>query len=313
VPDPLGATPRATAEVAAMSPGGRVLAAVRAMRPHQWVKNLLVFVPVVLDHKVTHAESMLHAATAFVAFCCAASSAYVLNDIVDLDADRRHATKRFRPFAAGVLSPTFGLVFAPVLLAIGFALSWGALPVSFVALLAVYVVLTAAYSLYLKRVAVLDVLLLAGLYTLRVLAGIAAADVRFSTWLLAFSTFLFLSLAFLKRYTEVSAMDGAPTEQVRRRGYLRADREWLGSMGGASGYLSVLVLALYINSEQVVALYRRPLALWLICPLLLFWIGRMWLLAYRGRVHDDPIVATVRDPSSYAVGALVAVVLYLAL
>jgi 4-hydroxybenzoate polyprenyltransferase len=268
---------------------------------------------VVLDHKITHVESMLRATTAFVAFCCVASSAYVLNDIVDVEADRRHSTKRFRPFAAGVLSPTFGLVFAPALLAIAFVLSWRTLPASFVGLLALYVVLTGAYSLYLKRVAVLDVILLAGLYTLRVLAGIAAADVRFSTWLLAFSTFLFLSLAFLKRYTEVSAMDGAPTERVRRRGYLRADREWLGSMGGASGYLSVLVLALYINSEQVMALYRRPLALWLICPLLLFWIGRMWLLAHRGRVHDDPIVATVRDPASYAVGALVAAVLYLAL
>ena len=146
-------------------------------------------------------------------------------------------------------------------------------------------------------------LLLAGLYTLRVLAGIAAAEVRFSTWLLAFAMFLFLSLAFLKRYTEVSAMDGAATEQVRRRGYLRGDREWLGSMGGASGYLSVLVLALYINSEQVVALYRRPLALWLVCPLLLFWTSRMWLLAHRGKIHDDPIVATVRDPASYVIGA----------
>jgi len=283
------------------------------MRPHQWVKNLLVFVPVVLDHKLFDPPTMARATIAFIAFCCAASSAYILNDIADVEADRQHPTKRYRPFAAGTLSPTFGIVLAPVLLAMGFVLSWRVLPSSFLELLAIYVVLTGAYSLYLKRVAVLDVLLLAGLYTLRVLAGIAGADVRFSTWLLAFSTFLFLSLAFLKRYTEVNAMDGAPTEQVRRRGYLRADREWLGSMGAASGYLSVLVLALYINSEQVMALYRQPLALWLICPLLLFWIGRMWLLAHRGRVHDDPIVATVRDPASYAVGALVALVLYLAL
>jgi 4-hydroxybenzoate polyprenyltransferase len=288
-------------------------ALIRVLRPHQWVKNLLVYVPVVLDHKLFDPPTMARATIAFIAFCCAASSAYVLNDIMDVEADRRHPTKRYRPFAAGTLSPTFGIILAPALLAIGFALSWRVLPSSFVGLLAVYVVLTGAYSLYLKRVAVLDVLLLAGLYTLRVLAGIAAADVRFSTWLLAFSTFLFLSLAFLKRYTEVSAMDGAPTEQVRGRGYLRSDREWLGSMGGASGYLSVLVLALYINSEQVMALYRRPLALWLVCPLLLFWVGRMWLLAYRGRVHDDPIVATVRDPASYAIGALVALVLYLAL
>jgi hypothetical protein len=146
-----------------------------------------------------------------------------------------------------------------------------------------------------------------------VLGGVAAAEVRFSTWLLAFAMFLFLSLAFLKRYTEVSAMEGAATDPVQRRGYLRGDREWLGSMGGASGYLSVLVLALYINSEQVLALYRAPLLLWLICPLLLFWTSRMWLLAHRGRIHEDPIVATVRDPASYLLGALVALVLYFAL
>ena len=293
--------------------GSRALALVRALRPHQWVKNLLVFVPVVLDHKLFHAETMAKATSAFVAFCCVASSAYILNDIFDLEADRRHPTKRYRPFASGALRPAVGLVLVPILIAVAVAISWSSLPRAFFALLALYLVLTSAYSLYLKRVAVLDVLLLAGLYTLRVLAGIAAAQVRFSTWLLAFAMFLFLSLAFLKRYTEVSAMDGGPTEQVRRRGYQRGDREWLGSMGGASGYLSVLVLALYINSEQVIALYRLPLALWLVCPLLLFWTSRMWLLAHRGKIHDDPIVATVRDPASYLIGLLVALVMYLAL
>jgi 4-hydroxybenzoate polyprenyltransferase len=277
------------------------------------VKNLLVFVPVVLDHRLSDAETMSRAGTAFLAFCCAASSAYILNDVFDLQADRQHPTKRHRPFASGALEPAVGLVLVPLLLAVAVGVSWSTLPRNFTALLALYVTLTSAYSLYLKRIAVVDVLLLAGLYTLRVLAGIAAAEVRFSTWLLAFAMFLFLSLAFLKRYTEVSAMDGAATDQVRRRGYLRGDREWLGSMGGASGYLSVLVLALYINSEQVVALYRRPLALWLVCPLLLFWTSRMWLLAHRGKIHDDPIVATVRDPASYVIGVLVAAVMYLAL
>ena len=305
--------PKAAASLAAPGGGSRALALVRALRPHQWVKNLLVFVPVVLDHKLFHAETMAKATIPFVAFCCVASSAYILNDIFDLEADRRHPTKRYRPFASGALRPAVGLVLVPVLIAAAVAISWSSLPRAFVVLLALYLVLTSAYSLYLKRVAVLDVLLLAGLYTLRVLAGIAAAQVRFSTWLLAFAMFLFLSLAFLKRYTEVSAMDGALTEQVRRRGYQRGDREWLGSMGGASGYLSVLVLALYINSEQVIALYRLPLALWLVCPLLLFWTSRMWLLAHRGKIHDDPIVATVRDPASYLIGLLVALVMYLAL
>lgn len=305
--------PMTAAEVAALGGGSRALALARALRPHQWVKNLLVFVPVVLDHKMFHAPTMAKAGVAFLAFCCAASSAYLLNDVFDLEADRRHPTKRYRPFASGALPPALGLALVPVLLAVAVAISWSSLPRTFTVLLALYVVLTSAYSLYLKRIAVVDVLLLAGLYTLRVLAGIAAAQVRFSTWLLAFAMFLFLSLAFLKRYTEVSAMDGAATEQVRGRGYQRGDREWLGSMGGASGYLSVLVLALYINSEQVVVLYRMPLALWLVCPLLLFWTSRMWLLAYRGKIHEDPIVATVRDPASYLIGLLVALVMYLAL
>ncbi len=305
--------PMIAADIDTPRPRSRTLALVQALRPHQWVKNLLVFVPVVLDHRLSDAETMARAGTAFLAFCCAASSAYILNDVFDLQADRQHPTKRNRPFASGALEPAVGLVLVPLLLAVAVGISWSTLPRPFTALLALYVTLTSAYSLYLKRIAVVDVLLLAGLYTLRVLAGIAAAEVRFSTWLLAFAMFLFLSLAFLKRYTEVSAMDGAATEQVRRRGYLRGDREWLGSMGGASGYLSVLVLALYINSEQVVALYRRPLALWLVCPLLLFWTSRMWLLAHRGKIHDDPIVATVRDPASYVIGALVAAVMYLAL
>jgi 4-hydroxybenzoate polyprenyltransferase len=182
----------------------------------------------------------------------------------------------------------------------------------FLILLAMYVGLTTAYSIYLKQIAVLDVLLLAGLYTLRVLAGVAASHVRFSTWLLAFSMFLFLSLAFLKRYAELSELQPGAEEGLVRRGYLRGDREWMGSMGGASGYLSVLVLALYINSVEVVALYRNPLLLWLICPLLLFWISRMWLLAHRGRIDQDPLVAAVRDPTSYAIGALVALILYAA-
>ena len=302
-----------SAELAKPATSARLVALVRALRVHQWVKNLLVFVPVILDHKLFAPEVMAKSATAFVAFCCAASSAYILNDLLDVEADRRHPTKRHRPFAAGTLSPSTGLLLVPLLLAIAFIASLGTLPATFVELLAIYIVLTTAYSLLLKRLAVVDVLVLAALYTLRVLAGIAAAQVRFSTWLLAFSMFLFLSLAFLKRFTEVSAMEGAATEQVRRRGYIRGDREWLGSMGGASGYLSVLVLALYINSEQVVALYRAPLLLWLVCPLLLFWTSRMWLLAHRGQIHDDPIVATVRDPVSYLLGALVGVVLSIAL
>jgi 4-hydroxybenzoate polyprenyltransferase len=289
----------------------QLLAVPQALRAHQWVKNLLVFIPVLLDHKIFDPLVLSKATVAFAAFCFAASGAYVLNDLLDGHADRRHRTKRHRPFAAETLSRSFGFWLVPLLF-IGALLCSLWLPPKFVILLAGYVVLTTAYSIYLKRIAILDVLLLAGLYTLRVLAGVAASHVRFSTWLLAFSMFLFLSLAFLKRYAELSELPAGGTEALERRGYLRGDREWLGSMGGSSGYLAVLVLALYINSEQVMVLYGRPLVLWLICPLLLFWISRMWLLAHRGRIDQDPIVATVRDPVSYVVGALVALVLYAA-
>jgi 4-hydroxybenzoate polyprenyltransferase len=285
----------------------------RALRIHQWVKNLLLFVPVILDHRVFDPASMMRATGAFAAFCCAASGGYVLNDLLDLEADRRHPTKRNRPFASGALPTSLGIAMVALLFGAAF---WEAAMLgspAFLDLLLLYVILTAAYSIVLKRLAVVDVLLLAGLYTLRVLAGVEASQVRFSTWLLAFSTFLFLSLAFLKRYTEVRGLDGEADLQARRRGYQREDREWLSSLGSASGYLSVLVLALYINSEQVVALYSRPLLLWLICPLLLYWIGRMWLLAFRDRIHEDPIVATVRDPTSYLVGVLVGLTLYAAL
>jgi 4-hydroxybenzoate polyprenyltransferase len=283
----------------------------RALRAHQWVKNLLVFVPVMLDHKLFDLPVMLNAVVAFAAFCCAASGGYVLNDLLDREADRHHRTKRHRPFASGTLSGTFGAVIVPLLFAAALLLCLRLSP-EFFALLSTYVVLTIAYSFYLKRIAVLDVLLLAGLYTLRVLGGIAASHVRFSTWFLAFSMFLFLSLAFLKRYAELSELQGGAEQSIERRGYIRGDREWLGSMGGSSGYLSVLVLALYINSEQVLALYRSPILLWLVCPLLLFWISRMWLMAHRGRIDQDPIVATVRDPVSYGIGALVALTLYAA-
>jgi 4-hydroxybenzoate polyprenyltransferase len=277
------------------------------------VKNLLVIVPVILDHKLFDLPLVLRALAAFAAFCCAASGAYVLNDLLDLEADRRHHRKQLRPFASGALSPAFGKLLAPLLLATALLLAALVPARNFFALLVLYLAVTTAYSVYLKRIAVVDVLLLAGLYTLRVLAGVAATGVRFSTWLLAFSMFLFLSLAFLKRYAEVKGAQDSPEENIFRRGYHRGDREWLGSMGGASGYLSVLVLALYINSEQVVALYHRPVVLWLVCPLLLFWISRMWLLGHRGRLHDDPIVATARDPLSYVLGGLVAVILLAAI
>jgi 4-hydroxybenzoate polyprenyltransferase len=233
----------------------------------------------------------------------------VLNDLLDLEADRWHPTRRARPFAAGLLSRSTGVVLFSVLLGLALVIAVATLPGRFTGVLLLYAGLTTAYSLYLKRVPVLDVLLLAAFYTLRVLAGLAATEVRFSTWLLAFSMFLFLSLAFVKRYAELARLRESVETVVPRRGYGASDAEWMASFGAASGYLSVLVLALYINSDEVVALYRRPLALWLLCPLLLYWISRVWLLAHRGRMHDDPIVAALRDPASYAIGLGIATIL----
>jgi 4-hydroxybenzoate polyprenyltransferase len=289
------------------------VALVRVLRPHQWVKNLLVFVPILLDHRLTQPQVMARGVMAFAAFCMAASGAYVLNDLLDLEADRSHPIKRHRPFASGALPLRIGYLLTPVLIGMSLALGTALGAPGFLALLLLYIGLTTTYSTYLKRIVVLDVLLLAGLYTLRVLAGITASGVRFSTWLLAFSTFLFLSLAFLKRHGELSTapLPAAPT--VRRRGYLPQDMEWLRTMGAASAYLAVLVLALYLNSDEVVQLYRKPAVLFLVCPLLLYWTSRMWLLAHRGQIHEDPIVAAARDPSSYLVGALVLLVLYAAL
>jgi len=294
-------------------PRSRTWTLLRALRVHQWVKNILVIVPVLLDHRIADVELVAKAYLAFFAFSFAASGGYVLNDILDVDADRRHATKRHRPFATGALSLRQGVAMVPLLFGVALAISLAALPLSFLFLLLTYVVLTSAYSLHLKRIPVLDVILLAGLYTLRLLAGIAATEVRFSTWLLAFSMFLFLSLAFMKRFSELFRAGRPAHESLERRGYIGADLDWLRSMGGASGYLAVLVMALYISSDEVTILYRQPHILWLICPLLLLWISRMWFRTHRGHLHEDPIVATVKDPASYVIGALVVAAMVAAL
>jgi 4-hydroxybenzoate polyprenyltransferase len=289
------------------------VAVLHALRVHQWVKNLLVFVPILLDHRWSDPDVMRRGLIAFVAFCLAASGGYVVNDLLDLEADRHHPAKRDRPFASSTLPVALGMALAPLLLLSAVVIGATRLPEDFLGLLLLYIVLTIAYSAHLKRIAVLDVLLLAGLYTLRVLAGVAASGVRFSTWLLAFAMFLFLSLAFIKRHAEILALAPDQHATSRRRGYLAGDVPWLDTMGSTSGYLAVLVLALYLNSDDVMSLYRKPSVLFLICPLLLFWTSRMWLQAHRGQIHEDPIVAAARDPASYIVAGLVALVLYAAL
>lgn len=277
---------------------GPLQSCVKALRPHQWVKNLLVFVPLFFAHQTDQLAKAGAAVLAFAAFCCCASAIYVLNDLLDIEADRRHETKRRRPFAAGRLSPTAGLVLSPLLGLLGLGAACQFVSLRFGALLALYVLLTTAYSLFLKKQAVLDVLLLAGLYTFRILAGAVAVDVLLSPWLSAFSLFFFFSLALGKRYVELSRRDEADREDLPGRGYRREDLPLLESLGPTSGYMAVLVFCLYIESAAVKAMYGRPWVLWLACPLLLYWLTRFWLLARRRQIADDPVVFALKDPAS---------------
>jgi len=292
-------------------PKSTALALLRALRPHQWVKNLIVFVPLLTSHRLGETALLLNALWAFVAFSLCASGVYVLNDLMDLEADRSHATKRLRPLASGDLPLPAGLVLAPLLLAAGLGLA-ALLSLNFLGVLAVYFVLTTAYSCRLKQVALLDVFVLAAIYTLRLVAGHEATGVAYSTWLLMFSIFIFLSLALVKRFQEVQAWREASAANSAGRGYTANDRELIASLGIGSGCLAVLVLALYVNSQEVSKLYQHPMLLLLVCPLLLYWISRVWMIAHRGQMHEDPVVFALKDCVSYLVGALTLAVLWLA-
>jgi 4-hydroxybenzoate polyprenyltransferase len=274
-----------------------------ALRPHQWLKNVLVLVPVLAAHRLDPAD-LSAAATAFVTFSLCASGGYVLNDLLDVAADRLHPRKRRRPFAAGHLSPAAGAWLVALLWAIGFGAAAALLPASFVAVIVVYLMTTAAYSLRLKREPVLDVMVLAGLYVLRVIAGGVAGAIPVSTWLLAFTLFVSLSLAFLKRFVEVTERHHAGAGDIPGRGYRTDDATWLHSVGLSSSYLAVLVLAIYSNNADVARLYSRPERLLFICPLLLYWATRTWLRAHREEIHDDPVVAVALDPATYVVVGL---------
>lgn len=280
---------------------------INAFRLHQWLKNLLIFVPLLASHRFTDQDAILLSCLAFLAFGLSASGVYVLNDLLDLEADRAHPRKRARPFAAGTLSLRSGLIAAPILALAGLGLAMLVAPL-FAAVLASYYVLTLGYSLGWKRVPILDVILLAGLYTVRIIGGAAAISSVPSFWLLAFSMFIFLSLALLKRYIEFVGLAQRGEVSAAGRGYHLDDQPLLLALGGSAGYLSVLVLALYINSPESQALYSRPEALWLLCPLLMLWISRAWMKAHRGTMHDDPVVFAATDRFSLLVAAIGAVI-----
>ncbi|MCG8099546.1 MAG: UbiA family prenyltransferase, partial [Candidatus Thiodiazotropha taylori] len=285
---------------------------IKALRLHQWLKNFLIFVPLLMAHKFGDIGLLKQAVLGFFAFGFCASSVYLLNDLLDLADDRKHPTKRNRPFAAGTVSLIHGILLIPVLLVTAFLIALF-LPLEFLIVLGLYYLITVAYSFYLKRFAPIDVLTLASLYTTRIIAGAAAVSVMPSFWLLAFSMFLFLSLALVKRFTELLTMQHQAKTKTLGRGYMTTDLETLSHFGSASAYLAVLVLALYINSEHVTGLYTHPEVIWLLCPLLLYLVTRIWLLARRGKVDEDPVVFVIRDRHSQWVVGIGAILLWLAI
>jgi 4-hydroxybenzoate polyprenyltransferase len=281
-----------------------------AIRVRQWIKNILVFVPIVLAHRYFEPEPILATAVGFVSFSLAASAVYVLNDLLDVEADRHHPEKRRRPFASGELPLQAGFVLIPVLAGASLAAAL-LLPPAFALVLGFYFIMTTLYSFALKEIALLDVLVLAALFTTRIMAGSTASGTPVSEWLLAFMMFIFLSLAAVKRYAELLRLrsGNASGAKLKRRGYFAADHELILQMGVSSGFMAVLVLALYITSDTVAVFYSRPALLWLVCPLLLYWVSRIWLLAHRGEVEDDPLMFAIKDWTTWVVVLAGAVVL----
>ena len=266
------------------------------MRPHQWLKNLLVFVPLVASHQ-TDPSILLKSLCAFVAYCLVASSVYVINDVKDVDADRMHPRKRLRPFASGNLQISAAPLLLAALLIPGaiIALMTNAL---FLACLGLYVFISTAYSFKLKGQPILDVCILASLYTWRIVAGGLATGIQLSVWLLAFSIFFFLALAAVKRQAELVDRRNCGEEQAPGRGYSVNDLPIISGMAMAAGYVSVLVMALYLNSPHVAALYSYPALLWGVCLVLLYWLSHVVMMAHRGKMHDDPLVFALKDSTS---------------
>jgi 4-hydroxybenzoate polyprenyltransferase len=298
----------------------------KAIRIHQWAKNTLIFLPVLLAHALSF--GLLVASTlAFVSFGLCASATYIVNDLLDLEADRQHPRKRRRPFASGDLSAIAGVcvVLAFLVASITIALALPHVlarispahallrPYHFLTWLAIYAVTTLAYSLRLKRAVLVDVIVLSGLYTIRILAGSAATGVEASAWLGSFSIFFFLSLAFVKRFAELENLRERGGETAKGRGYFISDVEQLRTFGSASGYVSVAVLTLYISNLDAAHLYGHTRRLWLLIPVLLLWISRLWLMASRGELDEDPVVYAITDKRSLLLGAVVIAIILAAL
>jgi len=284
---------------------------IKSMRIHQWAKNFLIFVPLLTSHTFTNSNHIFSTFFSFVIFCFCSSSIYIINDLFDLKVDRKHPNKKKRPFASGELSIQFGLGVFLLLLIISVSITYF-IQQNLLAVLFFYICLTLAYSFYLKKIMLLDAIILAILYTTRVIAGHVSTNLHFSIWLLAFSFFLFFGLALLKRFCELKNLCLIQKEPENDRGYLLSDLQEINILGVCSCFLSILVFIMYISSKEVIILYNYPQVLWLICPILLFWVNRVWLLANRGLVDEDPIIFALKDKASWFMGGLVGIVMLLA-
>jgi 4-hydroxybenzoate polyprenyltransferase len=288
-----------------------VAAVARAIRVHQWAKNVLVFLPLLLAHALKR-NLIAASVAAFACFCLTASATYILNDLLDIEADRAHHKKRLRAFASGNLSIQAGLAIMVVFLALSFSIAYF-LPRAFLTYLGLYLITTVAYSFALKRIVLLDVVVLSSLYTIRMLAGAAATSTPISPWLSAFAIFLFLSLAMVKRFSELQNLNTRGLTPANGRGYLLVDIEQLRSFGTASAYASIVVFAMYISGKDVTALYHHPARMWLITPLMILWLSRIWLLAGRGILNEDPVVFALTDRMSLLMGLGVLLIAFAAL
>lgn len=292
---------------------GTLPALARAARPHQWVKNILLALPLLLAHAAGEAELWLRLLPAFLAMGLCASAVYLVNDLLDLRSDRLHPTKRRRPLATGELPIPAALSAAPLLVLAAVALAYLTLPLGFVGVLLVYTASAWLYSIVVKAKLMLDVIWLACLYVIRIVAGGEAVEVETSAWLLAFALFMFLCLAFAKRYSELRVLEDEGRTRAEGRAYRTSDQHLVSSMGITSGYMGVMVFALYINSRAVTDLYAHPQVLWVICPLLLYWVSRLWGRAHQRALRDDPLLFALTDRVSYIVVAIVALVALIAM
>ncbi|MBT5031010.1 MAG: UbiA family prenyltransferase [Proteobacteria bacterium] len=279
--------------------------------PH-WSKNLLIFVPLVTAHQFTEKSSLIPGLLAFISFSLAASCTYIINDLADLSFDRTHSQKQKRPLASGAISKSLALLLAVTMLVGSIGLGC-LLPLAYLQVLAFYITATLLYSLVLKKLLIVDIVTLGVLFSVRLYAGASATNIEISFWLLAFSFFIFFSLAIVKRYSDLLSETAGELDQLPGRAYRKNDSLPLLCIGIGSGMVAVLVLALYMNSAHIATMYDQPIYLWFLCPLITYWVMRFWIKAHRGEKLGDPVLFALTDSASYVSLALILALMYLAI